>query len=754
MATSVAGRAQRLVDIIRERNRYASDLMATTDHEMHTSPIGTTRVQRAVWWRLLGLAVVLIAVWVPRGTDLNRVVTPDEPLWLARSANFYRAVSHGDWADTYQYVHPGVVTMWLGAAGYLKADHSYADDVPGPIDQWHGEIEAVLESRGVSPLDVLIATRSMMVLGFMLLCGVAFWYASRLFEFGTALLGGLFVAFDPFLIAHSRLLHVDAPTTALLSISLLALLSYLTTGRRWRDLIVSGVVIGLAVLSRSTALVLIPFAGLLFVGRNWQEQQVWRATVIWRNIIAPLLMWGVSALIAGVALWPAMWVHPIRTVGDVVTGAVNAAEEGHGKEIFFNGTIYADGNPGWLFYPVTILWRTTPPVLIGLGLAIAAFVVFRGPRWSRDQRFVVVALASFALLFLIMMSVSAKKFDRYVLPVYPPLDFIAAWGWVATIGWLSRRRFVLPHRLSTIGVGVALILTQAGVARSARPYYLDAYNPLFGGTRRAVDVMMVGWGEGLDQIGSYLQTFPNAAKLRVRTGAWPKSLSFFGKSSISEDLYTPDRKGSIRWASTDLYVWYITPTQRGWLAPELEAFFASLPAGKTVSIDELAYARVYDLRTAPLPDFFRTEAAGMTDWEDTIRIVAMRPPYGVVAPGEQANATLFVQDLSLTDRAIGMRLSLLDVTGNEIARRDADLAEYRRSRTIWPVKLTVAVPEGTSAGTYTIAVTLYDLTTGASLTATDSATGLVAAAPFVFDQVVVAVDDPNGIATPTSDVGE
>jgi hypothetical protein len=353
-----------------------------------------------------------------------------------------------------------------------------------------------------------------------------------------------------------------------------------------------------------------------------------------------------------------------------------------------------------------------------------------------------------------MMSVSAKKFDRYVLPVYPPLDLIAAWGWIAAIGWLSRRRFAWPVRLTTVGVGLALLIVHVGGAWSARPYYLSAYNPLLGGTQRAADVMMVGWGEGLDQVGAYLQTFPNAAKLQVRTGAWPESLSFFGDSSIGEDLYTPDRKGAIRWASTDLYVWYITSAQRGWLAPELEEYFTALPAGKTVTIDGLTYARVYDLRSAPLPDYFRTEAAGMTDWDGTVRIVAMRPPYRVAAPGENVIATLFLQDLISTGRPLGLRFSILDATGHEIARRDVDLATYRKARTIWPIKLAVPVPGGVSSGTYNLAVTLYDLTSGSLLPVTDSATGNAVASPFVFDQVEIGTDDPNAAASPTADADD
>jgi len=43
--------------------------------------------QSALWLRLLALALVTIAFVLPRWEELDRMVTPDEPIWLARSAN-------------------------------------------------------------------------------------------------------------------------------------------------------------------------------------------------------------------------------------------------------------------------------------------------------------------------------------------------------------------------------------------------------------------------------------------------------------------------------------------------------------------------------------------------------------------------------------------------------------------------------------------------------------------------------------------
>jgi hypothetical protein len=41
------------------------------------------------------------------------------------------------------------------------------------------------------------------------------------------------------------------------------------------------------------------------------------------------------------------------------------------------------------------------------------------------------------------------------------------------------------------------------------PYYLSYYNPLMGGPRKAPQVMQIGWGEGLDQAGRYLDRNPS-----------------------------------------------------------------------------------------------------------------------------------------------------------------------------------------------------------------------------------------------------
>jgi hypothetical protein len=87
----------------------------------------------------LALLFLVLAIWLPRGLGLDQFVTPDEPLWLTRSANFYYALTHGDLASTYQKEHPGVTTMWAGTVSFLLRDPEYRNSQRGQLtsDEFH-----------------------------------------------------------------------------------------------------------------------------------------------------------------------------------------------------------------------------------------------------------------------------------------------------------------------------------------------------------------------------------------------------------------------------------------------------------------------------------------------------------------------------------------------------------------------------------------------------------------------------------------
>src|SRR6187431_842346 len=82
---------------------------------MSTATLQSTPRKFTPMQRVLISLVLALLLWLPRALALDRFVAVDERSWMTRSGNFYLALSQGDLASTYQYYHPGVTTMWVGA---------------------------------------------------------------------------------------------------------------------------------------------------------------------------------------------------------------------------------------------------------------------------------------------------------------------------------------------------------------------------------------------------------------------------------------------------------------------------------------------------------------------------------------------------------------------------------------------------------------------------------------------------------------
>jgi hypothetical protein len=548
------------------------------------------------------LIIITIAIWLPRGLELDHFVTVDEPKWLTRSADFYVALATGEFADTYQKEHPGVTVMWAETAGFLWRFPEYLTEGSEQHNRPQ-KFKRYLEQRGYEnvPLTLLEAGRAFVVIGNLILLALAFLAAVRLLGLLPALLGFLLIAFDPFSIALSRLLHPDALLSALMLLALLSFMNFLYRGRHFYDMALAAIAAGLAWLTKSPSLFLIPFFALLClieIGRSWwtKRQLAWRD--VWRTSW-PLLVWAAIAILVFVLIWPAMWVDPLGSLQQIFQGASDYAAEGHAASTFFNGRIYTAGSSDWRFYPVNYLWRTTPAVLIGLLLAGIALIFRRKVSFSRELQGATLILILFALCYTIFMTIGDKKFDRYLTPIFAPLALVAAVGWVTFLRnmllWLRARWPDVSRKNKIIYTGVAIILvlvvvTQISAALGTYPYYFTYYNPLMGGSSKAPDVMMIGWGEGLDQAARYLNAKPDAAKFKVQSWYPDGSFSYiFEGQTINRDY--PANPEELQRA--DYYVLYFHQWQRQLPSEAFIKYFDQQEPDYIVYINALEYARIY-----------------------------------------------------------------------------------------------------------------------------------------------------------------
>ena len=144
---------------------------------------------------------------------------------------------------------------------------------------------------------------------------------------------------------------------------------------------------------------------------------------------------------------------------------------------------------------------------------------------------------------------------------------------------------------------LGFIAVQAALAWGAYPYFFSYYNPLLGGSQRAVEVMQIGWGEGLDQAARYINDKPNSDKIRVMAWYAAGPFSYFSKSQVSPlDVDHP-------WSADDwdqfnrsnYVVVYIHEWQRNLPAEVLDRLRGSAPE-YSVWIDGVEYVRVYKIQ--------------------------------------------------------------------------------------------------------------------------------------------------------------
>ena len=109
-------------------------------------------------WLELGLLVLLLAgIAVPRMVALGRFVTADEPTWGKRAASFYFALTEKDYAATYLTGHPGVTTMWAGAAAYALRFPKYQNI--GQLAIGDSKLFDLFQRHEINSLELLATAR-------------------------------------------------------------------------------------------------------------------------------------------------------------------------------------------------------------------------------------------------------------------------------------------------------------------------------------------------------------------------------------------------------------------------------------------------------------------------------------------------------------------------------------------------------------------------------------------------------------------
>ncbi|MCL4266554.1 MAG: glycosyltransferase family 39 protein [Anaerolineae bacterium] len=640
-------------------------------------------------------SVLFLAAFLPRLAAIDRYVTPDELIWVFRSVQFRQALLDGQWASTLTAGHPGVTTTWLGAlavSGQLALRPSDLSTYQWITHlAWYAPENVAMLSRLYT---FLTGARLLVAVVNSLGIVVAFWLAGRLYGRVPALLTALLLAFDPFLVGLSGLLHVDGLLTTFTTLSLLTLALAIRSpqNRPYTWAALSGGLAGFAILSKIPALLLPPFAALfIFLSMFTGRENPLSARL--KRMVGQGLSWLAACVLLFFTLFPALWLSPLSVVQQL-TGTFGEHAGEALRPSYFLGEITHD--PGLLFYPLTLSFRLSPVVLCGLILAV--FLITRA-LWRQPERDPWLKLPTgifilWPLLFVTAVTQAAQKYDRYALPVVPALIIVAALGWT----YLPPLKTRQSQAVSVLAGIQALLLLWA------MPYPLTAVNPLLGGTAVARQVMELDWGEGTSAAAHWLATQPDVADSTAVAGMSPALAPFFPGRALA---WTPDNLPQAEYIVTTLDSGNVQtePPVAGAVPMHTIRF-----NGQDRAVIFRATSTAVTTPPTPLPEPIR--------FGDAISLQATQAE----ATPTAVNIALQWQLVQPTDGRYTVKLSLLDETGQWWAGLETPLLndvyfypEHWQTTDKPVVPYRLPLPPGLPPSAYRVELALFDADTQAQL---------------------------------------
>lgn len=230
-----------------------------------------------------------------------------------------------------------------------------------------------------------------------------------------------------------------------------------------RVVLLTGVLFGLALLTKMQAILIPPIVGLWAL---WH----WRV-----RAIKPLAIFGLVGLIVFFVGWPWLWLDPLHNVREYFARTTSRAV----LNCYYLGQVWKDTDVPW-HYPFVMFAVTVPVGLHALGV-LGCFGRVCAPR---EQ--LLIAATLFPLVLFALPGVAVYDGERLFLVSYPIWAVLIGRG--ADVTWHHLRQKAVDGRWRWVATpracGVAAILflmAQSAGAITMHPCQLSYYNLLVGG---------------------------------------------------------------------------------------------------------------------------------------------------------------------------------------------------------------------------------------------------------------------------------
>jgi hypothetical protein len=309
------------------------------------------------------------------------------------------------------------------------------------FELWFGSSDGVSRAYATDPTAVFVLARVLAAVLGTISVWLTYLAASRFFSRNVGLLAASILAFAFLPVFYSHLALNDVPTLAPVSLALYGAAGVMRYGRM-RDYAIAGAGIGLAAATKYTggitALCLLTAFVTDASGGSMSLKGATRRLVL--------------ALVIGLGTFLIANPYAILDFSAFRSGVSSQASLAAGQDPVKLGT---RSDSGITYYLWTFTWGLGwGPTLAAIGGAALLIV--------RRRIAMVLTLLPATIAFIIFMGGQQRFFGRWLMPIFPIVAMLAAYGAVELIKWLATARRV-PAVVGGI-VAAALLLTQSVVA--------------------------------------------------------------------------------------------------------------------------------------------------------------------------------------------------------------------------------------------------------------------------------------------------
>ena len=316
------------------------------------------------------------------------------------------------------------------------------------FELWFGSADAIRSAFTSDPTSVFVVARVVAAVLGTVAVWLTYLAGKRLFDRAVGLLAGAVMAFAFLPVFYSHLALNDVPTLAPVALSLYGVAGVLRFGRR-RDYAIAGIGIGLAAATKYTGGITLVclLAAALCDGLDGSGRSAARRCALALGL----------ALLAFVAANPYAALDPNEFFSGVSQQASQTA-----------GPFKLGSNPGSgiEYYLWTFTWGLGwVPTLATLGGAALLLV--------RRRLALALVLLPAPLAFIVFMGNQQRFFGRWLMPIFPIVALLGAYGAVELARALSRSRGPAPaRRLMPAALAGALV----AVAMLGQSVAADVHN--------------------------------------------------------------------------------------------------------------------------------------------------------------------------------------------------------------------------------------------------------------------------------------